>query len=218
VTSLENPDASQPKRSRGRPGGGGQATGRESLIAAARKLLRTHPPAEVTSARIAREAGADPALVRYHFGNRETLLLAVVEEIIAAHRAAHPPLDAPPAEQLAGRVRDTVRLARGAQSMQRLLIDELALAKSPAIRARISAMNATAVGLYARVLDQNRPGALEPADPLFVFIAVVGMCDFFASAKAMITPLVPVDTDFDELANRYVDFAIKLVLDGLRPR
>jgi AcrR family transcriptional regulator len=113
----------------------------------------------VTSARIAREAGVDPALVRYHFGNRETLLLAVVEEIIAAHRAAHPPLDAPPAEQLAGRVRDTVRLARGAQSMQGLLIGSHPVKAAEAL---------------LRVLGRVGLAAAQGADGLEVFDAVRG--------------------------------------------
>jgi TetR/AcrR family transcriptional regulator len=102
--------------------------------------------------------------------------------------------------------------------MQRLLIDELAMAKSPATRAKITALNLAGLRQYDRVLDQSGPGALAPVDPLFLYIAVIGMCDFFASAKAVIEPLVPADTDLDELAERYTQFATELVLNGLIPR
>jgi AcrR family transcriptional regulator len=205
-------------RGRGRPAGAEQGVGREGLIAAARKLLEIQIPSKVTAALIAREAGADPALIRYHFGDRESLLLAVAEEILSEHRLQQPAPNATPAEQVAMRVRGALRLANQARSMQRLLIDELAAAKSPAIRARISALNAGAVARYIQMFDQNQAEPLVPADPLFMFIAVIGMCEFFASARPMIAPLTPADTDFDELSARYAEFAIRLVLDGLRPR
>jgi hypothetical protein len=49
-------------------------------------------------------------------------------------------------------------------------------------------------------------------------VAIIGMCEFFAAAQAMILPLVPEGIDADELAERYKDFIVHLVLDGLRSR
>ena len=57
------------KRGQGRPVSGENDVGRERLLAATEKLLRMMPPAHVTISRIAREANADPALIRYYFGN-----------------------------------------------------------------------------------------------------------------------------------------------------
>jgi hypothetical protein len=42
------------------------------------------------------------------------------------------------------------------------------------------------------------------------------MCEFFAAAQAMIRPLVPAGVNDEELAARYKDFIVRLVLDGLR--
>jgi hypothetical protein len=44
------------------------------------------------------------------------------------------------------------------------------------------------------------------------------MCEFFAAAHVMIRPLVPDGVDDEELAARYKDFIVRLVLDGLRAR
>ena len=71
------------KRGQGRPVSGGNDVGRERLLVATEKLLRTMPPARVTISRIAREANADPALIRYYFGNRAALLVAVVDRVTA---------------------------------------------------------------------------------------------------------------------------------------
>jgi AcrR family transcriptional regulator len=72
------------KRGQGRPVSGKNAVGRERLLAAAEKLLRTMPPARVTISRVAKAGeGRIPALVRYYFGNRTALLVAVVDRVTA---------------------------------------------------------------------------------------------------------------------------------------
>ena len=57
-----------------------------------------------------------------------------------------------------------------------------------------------------------------PADPLFVYVAVIGMAEFFVAAQAMITPLLTQKMSADELTERYKKFIVDMVLNGLRPR
>jgi TetR/AcrR family transcriptional regulator len=102
--------------------------------------------------------------------------------------------------------------------MQRLMIDECAEAKSPQVRHRALELNSLAVQAYARLFDQKQAEPLEPADPLFVYVAVIGMSEFFAAAQSMIVPLLPQKISASELAERYKRFLVKMVLDGLRPR
>jgi hypothetical protein len=49
-------------------------------------------------------------------------------------------------------------------------------------------------------------------------VAVIGLCEFFAAAQAMILPLAPKGMDAAELASRYEQFIRTLVLDGMRSR
>jgi hypothetical protein len=49
-------------------------------------------------------------------------------------------------------------------------------------------------------------------------VAVIGLCEFFAAAQAMILPLAPKHLDANELARRYETFIRQLVLDGVRAR
>lgn len=205
----------KPKRGRGRPVRSEDNVGRNVFIAATRKLLESHPPAKLTTAMIAREAGADPALLRYYFGDRQSLFFAVVEDMIGPGLTTPPTPGASADERLATNIRRTADYAQKAHSMQRLMIEELAGAKSSVIRDRMKEMNTLAVARYANMFDQN--DGLEKADPLFLYVAIVGMCDFFVSAQAMIRPLAP-GVPPSELAARYKEFMVKLVLDGLRPR
>jgi AcrR family transcriptional regulator len=206
------------KRKRGRPHASQAGVGREGIVAAGRKLLETHLPHRVTTLMVAREAGVDPALIRYYFSSREELFMAITEDIVVSWVAAHPPPNSNPAEKLAMQVRGMVDFARTARSMQRLMIDEVAEARSPEIRRRVRELNARAVEAYAALFNQNDPDPLVPSDPLLAYVAIIGMAEFFVAAQSMIVPLLPQKTSADELAERYKTFIVNLVLNGLRPR
>jgi AcrR family transcriptional regulator len=206
------------KRSRGRPSTDQGPVGREAIIAAASQLLEQFPPHQVPNVLIARRAGVDPALVRYYFGNREELLIAVVENIIATWTATHPAPNAPPAERLSAHIASVFDFACRVRSIQRLMIDGCAEAKSASVRARVRELNAVAVRHYAQFLHLDGDDADSSPDALFMFVSVIGLCEFFAAAQAMILPLAPKHLDAAELAKRYEKFIRGLVLDGVRSR
>lgn len=208
--------AAKPKRSRGRPATRQGTVGREAIVTSARKLLDKLPPHQATISSIARSAGVDPALVRYYFKSREELLLAVIEEILATWNFSHPPPAAGPAATLTAVVRDIADFALNVRSMQRLMIDECANAKSAEVRRRVRELNAGVVSRWALMLHAEREGSARATDPLFMHVAIIGMCEFFASAQAMIMPLVPSGIDAKKLAELYKDFIVRLVLDGMR--
>ncbi|REE18098.1 TetR family transcriptional regulator [Paraburkholderia sp. BL27I4N3] len=69
-----------PRRARGRPAGS-EAGGADALLHSARRAF-AKSGYEATSVReIARASGVDPALVAHHFGSKEALWIAVVEQI-----------------------------------------------------------------------------------------------------------------------------------------
>lgn len=206
------------KRTRGRPRTPLSAVGRDAIVSAARQLLENLPPHKVPTVLIARKAGVDPALVRYYFSNREELLIAVIEHILGTWAERHPPLDAPPIQELSAHIADMLDFSCRVRSMQRLMVEGCAEAKSPAVRARVRELNAVAVHYYAQLLHLDGEEAERSTDPLFMHIAIIGLCEFFAAAQAMILPLAPRHLSAAELARRYETFIRKLVLDGLRSR
>jgi AcrR family transcriptional regulator len=206
------------RRSRGRPRGDKAAVGRDAIVAAARQLLEKLPPHRVTIALIARQAGVDPALVRYYFANREHLLLAVIEQLIGDSdprgSSDHPPMD-----QLTTYLSNMLDFSRRVRSMQRLMVEECATAKTPEVRARIRELNARAVGYFAKLLRiDGVAGNDTPPDAVFLHVAIIGMCEFFAAAQPMIMPLAPKGTSPAEFARLYELFIRNLVLDGVRSR
>jgi AcrR family transcriptional regulator len=181
-------------------------------------LLEKLSPHQVPNVMIARKAGVDPALVRYYFGNRAELLLAVVEHILSSWAASHPDPDAPPAERLSAHIADMFEFSSRVRSMQRLMVDELAESKSPSVRARVRELNTGVVKYYAQFLRPDGDNPDTSPDSLFMHVAVIGLCEFFAAAQAMIIPMAPRDISARELAHRYKTFIRQLVLDGVRSR
>lgn len=210
--------ASKPRRSRGRPRAKEGTVGREAIVASARKLLDQSPPHQATISSIARAAGVDPALVRYYFSSREELLLAVIEEILSTWKFNRPPQSAAPVARLTAVIRDYADFALDVRSMQRLMVDECANAKSAEVRRRVRELNTGVLSRWALLLHAERSTGTLSTDPLFMHVAVIGMCEFFAAAQAMIRPLVPEGMSAKELAERYKDFIVRLVLDGIRSR
>lgn len=210
--------SSQPrkKRKQGRPDSADNAVGREGVLAAATKLLKELPPARVTITAVAREAGIDPALVRYYFGGREALLLAAVQRI--ADGGDPLPDASRPVEALEHYVHRVFRFTRSARYMQRLMIEELDSAQSPEVRERAREWNKGPVDFYQEILRQDAGRELEPFDALFLHLAIIGISDFFVSGAPLIEMLVPPGTDMAELDKRYEAFVTRLLLDGLRKR
>lgn len=205
------------KRGKGRPVSGKNDVGRERLLVATEKLLRTMPPARVTISRIAQEANADPALVRYYFGNRTDLLVAVVDRV-TGHAMVGAQRRGEPVAALADHIGKTVQFVRSAPFMHRLMIDELAQAGTEESRARVRDMNLDLVEFFRELLRADGGGELVETDPLFLHLAVLGASDFFSSAAPLVRELVPEGTDMTELTAAFQAFLVRLVLDGLRKR
>jgi AcrR family transcriptional regulator len=205
------------RRGKGRPTASESGVGRDALIGAARDLLQELPPAQVTSTAIARRANADPALVRYYFGNRENLLFEVAKQI-GEEANRPPPDDGDPIELLADMIHNTFRFTRSAKHMQRLMIEELDSATSPEVREKMRDWNRQPIANYARIQELDRAGKLRPFDPLSMYLAVVGISDFFASGAPLIELVAPEGTDIAELGREYENFVVELISDGLRKR
>lgn len=206
------------RRGKGRPIGSTDGVGREALIAAARKLLQELPPAQVTIAAVGREAGVDPALIRYYFGTREVLLFEVAQRISEPATIEQRPEDLPPVAQLEALIHRTFQFTRSAKYMQRLMAEELSAARSPEVRAKLREWQGIPVKAYERLLEDDRGERLNAFKPLFLHLAVIGISDFFHSGEEVVKMLVPEGTDLAELEREYEAFIAQLLLDGVRKR
>jgi AcrR family transcriptional regulator len=204
------------RRRQGRPVSGASEVGRETVLKAALALLRTSPPGQVSIAAVAREAGVDPALIRYYFGSREALLLEVAKQLAESDDPAFAQED--PVAALEEFIHRTFRFTRSAKYMQRLMVEELSSARSPAVRDQVREWSRGPIDFYERLGNRAKGKELAEFNPLFLHLAIVGISDFFVSGQPLIQLLVPPATDMGALQRDYERFVVSLLLDGLRRR
>jgi hypothetical protein len=60
-------------------------------------------------------------------------------------------------------------------------------------------------------------GTLREVNPAYLYMAIIGLCDFFVTASPVI--LRDLDQDTRQATNsEYADFICDILLNGLRPR
>ena len=209
------------RRGIGRPAAGPKTVGREALIDRTCELLMQMPPNRITRAEVARHMGVDPSLIRYYFRDRSMLLLAAMEKLTAEFsRMLDQELgqaDRGPEGALRARVSALQKFETTYPFFHRLLIDEFVNLNSPAAARFLQQLTAQAMAGYGAILDEGvSQGIFRRTDSAFLFLAVVGMCEFFVNGMPILR--IALGKNFDEkgLSARYREFICELLLNGIR--
>lgn len=201
-----------------------QAVGRDALIAKTCELLAQLPANEVTRAAVARAMNVDPSLIRYYFRDRAALLLAAIEKmtsqfLMVAEREGALGDDSP-ASQLKARLGAQLNLNSSYPFFHQLVVNELPALDTPVASRLQRELTKRGVDHYTAIVkagvDQK---SFRPVDPRFLFIAVIGMCDFYVSGMPMLLKTNEQQPrKLAALRQQYLEFICHLLLDGLRLR
>jgi AcrR family transcriptional regulator len=209
------------RRARGRPNEGKNAVGADLLLKAARELLETLPPAKVTRAAVARQAGVDPNLIRYYFTDRDSLLLSVAEQVVEEQMAdeSERVTTGTPTERLRSYVRWFVEFNTRHPYFHRLLNEEIALWKTARSRQLFQRLNQEAIGVFKAIVEDGvKDQSLAAVDPTFLHIALVGMTEFFLGSRVVLEDSFGKGTLPVDYAERYADTMVQMIVDGVRER
>lgn len=216
-------------RSRGRPRGDGQGkdaearVGRDALIDAAIDLLKAHPPAAITPVAVARHIGVHPSLIRYYFKNRATMLVAVAEKITERFsrqiEATTEETGSSPRSRLCARIGALIDLNAAYPFFHQLFVSEIATSDDPAAREMVTHFTHRGQGAYGAILRAGLvDGSFRGMDPGLLYIVVIGMSEFFVSARRQLEVAHGAAIDEDELRAVYKAFVCDLVLNGVAAR
>jgi AcrR family transcriptional regulator len=118
---------------------GKRSTTQAKIIDAAASLLREHGPAAVTTRRVAEQAGVQPPAIYRLFGDKDGLLEAVAEHVMAAFASSKAVLmqaasadNVDPLDDLCAGWRSQIELGVANPALFRLLSDPTRVARSPA--------------------------------------------------------------------------------------
>ncbi len=205
------------KRVQGRPPKGEGDVGRDRLIEAVRRLLRTPAPPEISRKAVADAAGVTPALVTYYFPDKHSLVEAATRPLIRQRiNQLLAIIDGP--REPNDKLREVVALFVGLNETAAHLIDyTIELCRQDmADPAQRKLLTTTYQRLRAFYLAGVADGTWREFDGDVFLLALWGMCKFVAEAfppeSAQAHPAA------EPSADPRVDAILDLMLNGLRPR
>lgn len=192
----------------------------EQLLDAASALMRERDVLDVPLLEIAQRAGINAALVKYYFGNKEGLMLALLErdmEDAVSQLSAILDMNVSPVIKLKIHLNGINRTFARIPYLNRL-IHVIARESAPDRVAQMSEELLLPVAkAQAAILQEGmEKGLFRKIDPKLFYFASVGMCDALYSSRFTLQSLFGVKQVDESLMRLNVDFLIDLVLDGIR--
>ncbi len=193
---------------------------RELLLGATHELLDQRGGATVSISEICGHAGVNVAMVKYCFGNKDGMMLALITRITDSFGTELAELAAAEGDwrvKLERHLREVVRNYLRYPYLTRLLMDQLRSADEQGNRSLSESLVIPMSDFHRQLLEEaSRKGQLRrPVDPVLFFFSVVGMCEFVFAAQPWLTFTFGIELD-DALVARYADHVSTLVLAGLQ--
>lgn len=185
------------------------------------ELLREVAPRDVTLLRVAQHAGVDRSLIRYYFKNRSSLLLAAARHLFAQLRNELAILERIPADAAEERIRESARALLRFQIrhpyFHRLMVDEVVNSDHPDALAFFKSFTGTAVDNHREIAESiARQAGMRRVDGAFLYMALIGMCEFFVTGAPILKVAFGKDYDVETVNRQYENFLADYVVDGLR--
>lgn len=194
----------------------------EQLLNAAGELMIERGVPDVSLSDIAAKSGLNSALVRYYFGNKAGLMVALLRKVLhpAMLQLEHlSEMKLPPQDKLrihiSGIVNVYFRHPYVNRLMHQLLSDDAATFGS-LIAEEFSKPVADA---QKQILQEGiDAGIFRPVDPLLFYFHIVGACDQFFYGRYQLKHVFGLDSISEDLKRRFVDHLYKVVIGGISRR
>lgn len=175
---------------------------------------------DVSLSEIAGHSGLNSALVKYYFGNKNGLLLALVEREAAAALQGFKELlrqDLEPTEKLRRHIAGIINNFFRTPYLNRLLHSLLDDRRSGSARQVNRIFVQPVMELQRELLTQGiRAGEFKPVDPLLFYVSVLGACDHLFNARYAVRSLAGATGMDGELRERYIAHVCDVFIHGLR--
>jgi TetR/AcrR family transcriptional regulator len=219
-----------PKRRRGRKPTSVKRAGRPAaadqnsralLLEAASQLMNERNTIDISLSELAAHSDLNSALVKYYFGNKEGLMLALLQRdaATAIHEIEHLlELKLAPDLKLKLHIAAVIKTFHRSPYLNRLLHAMLDDRNSETDSAKQIAefFVKPFVRLQRKLLDQGvKAGQFRRIDPMFFYVSVLGACDLLFNGRFTLRSVFRVRRITDELRERYIDHVANIVLHGI---
>jgi len=191
----------------------------EKLLVAASELMIERASIEISLSDIAQKSGVNAALVKYHFGNKDGLLLALLARDAATEMENLEYLLAQPITptaklklHIAGIIRAYYRFPYMNRLIHFLLHESSADSADEVAKFFVAPL----LDFHRRLLAQGvAAGEFRDTDPVLFYTSLIGACDHLFFGRHAMSRAVGVGPVTDEVCRDYITHIEALVCGGM---
>jgi AcrR family transcriptional regulator len=191
----------------------------EKLLVAASELMIERSSIELSLSDIAQKSGANSALVKYHFGNKDGLLLALLARDAASEMAQLEYLLAQPitpTAKLKLHIAGIIRAYHQFPYMNRLIHYLLHESSTEAADEVSKFFVAPLLDFHRRLLAEGiKCGEFRNIDPVLFYTSLIGACDHLFFARHAMSRATGVGPVTDEVCRQYIRHMETLICGGM---
>jgi len=191
----------------------------EKLIDAASELMITRHSTDVSLSDIAQQSGVNAALVKYHFGNKEGLLLALLARDAATEIAGLEYLLAQPITptaklklHIAGIIKAYYRFPYMNRLIHLLLHESSTKAADDVSKFFVAPL----LDFHRRLLAEGAAnGEFREVDPVLFYTSLIGACDHLFFGRHALSRAIGVGPVTDGVCRAYIAHMEAMLLGGI---
>jgi AcrR family transcriptional regulator len=219
IGGRSKPAAAKPRRS-GRPSVNDENVGPQKLIDAARRLLQTVPPTNLTAGQVAKAAGVDRALIRYYFGSMSNLLSEVATQLsrgLVASLAEASKGDDGALARLERRVHEFIRYELANPALHPLYAQQILSGRARGAKQTLESVAAEGHATLRQIVaDGRRSGELrDDFDERLLDVAIIGLCEFIVVGRPLLDAWTTAKERSSDLLREYANFVGDLLIRGI---
>jgi AcrR family transcriptional regulator len=191
----------------------------EKLLDAASELMIARSSIEISLSDIAQKSGANAALVKYHFGNKDGLLLALLARDAATEVANLEYLLAQPISPTAKlklHISGIIRAYHRFPYMNRLIHYLLHESSAEAADEVSKFFVAPLLDFHRRLIEEGvAQGEFRAVDPVLFYTSLIGACDHLFFGRHAMSRAIGVGPVTDDVCRQYIAHMEALICGGI---
>ena len=194
-----------------------KSSSRTILLKAAADLMIERGTIDVSLNEIAQRSQLNSALVKYYFGSKNGLMLALVEEVLGAgleQMRGLLDMDLSAIDKLKLHVKGVITVYFRYPFVNRL-IHSMLMEKELAVRVSETISKPLAETQRRLLQEGVDSGQFKPIDPMIFYFIIMGACDQLFFGQHVLSHAFGIDKIDEELRRSYTDTLLDLVLGGI---